>query len=226
MKRVREPRNSWWSCAALTLSLAVLGLVACVAGRSPVVAGENDSQATLAQANPAKPPAKPVGEAKPRRPLPQPLTPEQEQQVFAFVKEHHRELERLLSHLRQHRPQEYGRAVREMSRNVERIEAYRARDLGRYELEVKLWQLQSRSQLLAARITMADESQLREELRQLLGQQTELRIQLLQHEKAKIMERSAKLDEQIARLEQNRDANLERQLNTLLQGAKPSDKKK
>jgi hypothetical protein len=150
------------------------------------------------------------------------ITAEQEQLVHDFVRVNHPELENLLTYLQTNRPQEYKRAIRELHRNIARIESWRDKDAERYALELQLWQCQSRSQLLAARLTMLDEKQREEELRQLLRKQLSLRLELLQRERARVAERLTKLDEQIAELQATPEQLVEKQLQGLLRSSQNS----
>ncbi|GIW93830.1 MAG: hypothetical protein KatS3mg110_1871 [Pirellulaceae bacterium] len=152
------------------------------------------------------------------------ITEQQQQIVQDFVRANHPELDLLLAYLKEHQPQEYKRAIRDLYRNVSRIESWRDRDPERYQLELRLWQLESKSQLVAARLTMLDEQQRQDELRELLRQQMALRIELLQRERERVAERLAKLDQQISELQANQEQLVARQLQTLLramQDAKP-----
>lgn len=144
------------------------------------------------------------------------VTVEQQKTVQDFVRQNHPELNVLLAYLEQNRPQEYKRAIKDLYRNIARIETFRERDQERYELELKLWQLQSRSQLVAARLTMLDEQQRQEELRELLRQQAEIRAQLLRRERDRLKERLTKLEQQISQLEDNPDELVEKELQALL----------
>ena len=148
------------------------------------------------------------------------VTVEQQKTVQDFVRQNHPELNVLLAYLEQNRPQEYKRAIRDLYRNIARIETLRERDQERYELELKLWQLQSRSQLVAARLTMLDEQQRQEELRQLLRQQAEIRAELLRRERDRLKERLSKLEQQISQLEDKPDELVEKELQALLRATR------
>jgi hypothetical protein len=192
------------------LAMSILLLM----GANGLMALDLGKPVTVAQADPA---ARSDETAKKRA---APVTSEQEIIVEQFVREHHRELAALLIHLKQHRNNEYQRAVRDLHRTYERLEPYRTRDPERFELELKLWQAQSRSQLLAARITMSEEVQLRDQLREALEEQQQLRLTLLRRERERLSDRVGKLDEQIARLEKDRQQTVDRQLAALLAGTR------
>lgn len=208
---------SRWFCA-IALLLMIGGSVR---------AWDHGKATELAQAaRPAGQPSKTQRDTI-RQPL---VSVEQERVVERFVREHQRELAALLTHLKTHRNNEYQRATRDLLRTIERIEPYRQRDPERYELELKLWQTQTRAQLLAARITMTDEDQLRQQLRDTLNEQQDLRLTLLRRERDRVAERLQKLTEQVDRLEHDRDQAIDRQLAALLaetrEGASTTAEKK
>ena len=80
------------------------------------------------------------------------VTPEREAAVMTFVKQHHAELAELLVQLKASNSKEYEQAIRELFRTSERLAQIQERDMPQYELELKHWQVQSRVQLLSARV--------------------------------------------------------------------------
>src|SRR5690606_37639476 len=110
-------------------------------GSAPVVA-DSDKPATTRRIAQAKPGNK-HAEDKPKG---------QEADVLEFVREHHPELADLLKQLKDSRPKEYQKAVRDLSRVRERLFAMRKTDDHRYDLELAIWKAQTRIQLLAAKL--------------------------------------------------------------------------
>jgi hypothetical protein len=165
---------------------------------------------------PANAPAKATREARVDKAL--------EARVSAFVQEHHRELFELLIYLKEALPREYERAVRDLDRTQQRLASLRHRDVERYELELQLWQAESRAQLLAARIQMKlGESQpLQDQLRAALGSAHDVRLQLLTRDRERLTERLRKLDQQLEKLQSNRDGSIDRQFDALVKPAGPS----
>lgn len=139
------------------------------------------------------------------------VSPQEESAVTAFVQQHHPALLELLIHLKESLPKEYQQAIRDLSRTQERLSQYASRDPQRYELELKLWQAQSRGQLLAARLQMGGDETLREQLKATIREEYDLRISLLKHERERLTGRVGKLDEQIEKQEKNRDSAIERE---------------
>ncbi len=87
------------------------------------------------------------------------ITPEREAAVNTFVSLHHAELESLLKKLKTSNPKQYDKAVRELYLTSERLAQLHESEPQRYELELQAWQVQSRVQLLTAKITMSPDAE-------------------------------------------------------------------
>lgn len=157
--------------------------------------------------------------AKPRPALA--VTPEREAAAMAFVKQHHSELADLLTQLKSGNAREYDKAVRELFRTSERLAQVRERDSQQYELDLKLWQVQSRVQLLTARLKMSRSKELREELRATLNEQLDARMAVLRRERERAQERLGDIDKQLKRLEEGRKQAIDRQVESLTSSPKP-----
>lgn len=138
-----------------------------------------------------------------------------EADVLEFVREHHPELADLLSQLKENHPKEYQKAVQDLSRVRQRLQMMQKNDDRRYELELNVWKVETRVQLLAARLHMGPSEELREQLRAALGEQIDLRLELLHHEREQAKLRVEKLDAQIKRTDADRSQAIERQLKML-----------
>ena len=143
------------------------------------------------------------------------VTAEQEAEVMQFLRQHHSELAELLGHLQLSRPADYTRAIRDIWHARERLRQFEKGDGDRYELELQSWVLQSKIQLLVARLAMSDSPALRDELRQLLADQFDLKLRLSRIERDRTAERLRKLDEQLQRLADNRGEVLEKEFLSL-----------
>lgn len=176
----------------------------------PAGAGASDKHTGTAAPGPAKKEAR--GKAAARLPI----TPEREAAALTFVQRNHPELGELLAYLKTSQPEEYQRAIRDLARVVERLGPIQERDPLQYELEVALWTAQSRVQLLAARVKMGASEDLLRQLREALGAQMDARLALLHHERSKVAERLSRLDGEIAVRERQREAMIQRQMETLL----------
>ena len=140
------------------------------------------------------------------------FTPEREAAAMKFVREHHPEVADLLDHLRASRPDQYHRAARELFRASERVAQWKERDAARYELELKLWKINSRIQLLTARSTMSPDMDIEAELKSLLAERVDTRLALRRHDREQLEKRLSAADADIARLSADKDAAVERQL--------------
>jgi hypothetical protein len=139
------------------------------------------------------------------------ITPEREAAAMTFVRQHHAELSELLIYLKESAPREYERAVRDLFRASERLAQIQERDSAAYELELNLWKARSRAQLISARLQMADDPQLRDELRAALTDEYDLRVRVLKNDRERLADRLRNLDEQIGRLEARRAEFIENQ---------------
>ena len=147
------------------------------------------------------------------------VTPERQAAVMTFVQRNHAELADLLAHLKVRQPEEYETAVRELFRTTERLAQIQERDSAQYELELALWTAQSRVQLLTARLMMGTTDELQAALRTAVGEQIDARVALLRHQRQKAADRLANFDREIRKVEEDRDAVIEKQLQVLKRAA-------
>ncbi len=167
----------------------------------------------VAQAEAKKKPS--TNQAAAKRSMAPGVTPEREAAVLTFAKEHHPELVELLHYLRDHRTKEYERAVRDLHRASERLATIQERDFERYEIELELWKVQSRIHLLAAKLKMNDDPALRQQLKEILNRQVDLRLAVLKFEQRKAKDRLKKLDEQVKKAENGREQTVAAKFRTL-----------
>jgi hypothetical protein len=180
-------------CAALVVSL----------GGLPVFAGDPPASAS-GQAVPHKSAAKPApaksalksNTAKP----PAPLSPEREAAALAFAREHHSELAALIDKLRRDNRRDYDRAIRELSQASERLTRLKKQSVEQYELSLAAWKLDSRTQLLAAR------------MKQLLAERADVRLKEFKSERARLQDRLTKLNASIQALETDKNAVVDKDL--------------
>ena len=152
------------------------------------------------------------------------VTPEREAAVKTFVKQHHAELAELLVQLKASNAKDYEQAIRELFRTSERLAQIQERDMDQYELELKLWQSQSRVQLLSARVKMFATKELREQLKAALNEQVDARVALLKREREKVSHRIGEIDDQLKKMEGNRKQIVDRQIENLAGSEKPAAK--
>jgi len=155
-----------------------------------------------------------------------PFSEEREAAALAFVGEHHPEVAELLARLKNNRPAQYRKAIRELSHASQRLAQWKERDPQRYELELRLWKLQSKAQLLSARATMSGSVVEETELRRVLAEQMDVRIALLKLQRDTAARRVQDLESQIARLTAGRDSTIERQITRAKQAIEQQRKRK
>jgi len=125
----------------------------------------------------------------------------------------------LLASLKTSQPQEYDRAIRDISRTTERLSVIEQRDPLQYELEVATWRAQSRVQLLAAKLNMGSSDELQRQLREAVAAQNTAKLALLKYDRQRVADRLGKLDSEISRLETDREQVIEQQVRMLTKAA-------
>ncbi len=134
------------------------------------------------------------------------FTAEREAAALTFVRQHHPELADLLTRLKDRRPQEYQKAIRDLFRVSERLALSNEQQPARYELELQEWKLASRIQLLAARMSMNGSPELEQELRGLLADQLEVHRQLVKFNYDRAATRAAALAAELEDIEARKAA--------------------
>jgi hypothetical protein len=148
------------------------------------------------------------------------ITPEREAAVVSFVERNHPELAELLAHLKTNQPKEYDRALRDLFRVTEKLAMVHERDDRQYGLEIKAWKAQSRAQLLVARLKMTepesgDAEELKKQLREALAEQMQARLDVLKLDRERVTGRLEKLNDDITRLERDRESVIDMHLKNL-----------
>ncbi|MEZ6066940.1 MAG: hypothetical protein R3B90_14840 [Planctomycetaceae bacterium] len=154
------------------------------------------------------------------------MTPEREAAALKFAELHHEELVDLLGRLRMMNPVEYQNAIRDLYQSSERLARMKERSVDRYELELSIWKIDSRSHLLVARLAAEENATLRDELRSLLSRKRELRAGIIELERARIVTRLDRLDRDLAELRTNDEAAVDLDMQRLLKAARGRTKPK
>jgi hypothetical protein len=201
-----------FSAAGLAMSVGADDTTA----KSPEHAAKEKAKAEKPQAEKTKP-------EKPNLP---PFSEEREAAALTFVREHHPEVADLLARLKSNRPGQYRKAIRELSQQNQRLAQWKDRDPARYELELRLWKLQSKVQLLSARATMSGSVVEETELRQVLAEQMDVRIALIKLQRDTAARRVQELEGQIVRLTAGRDSTIDRQITRAKQAIEQQRKRK
>ena len=215
----------------LFISIAVFGFLLPV-----TAAAQKPGQKPGAKVPAQKEPAQKEAPKDPNKARLLPITPERETAVTDFVDKHHPELGALLAHLKTNQPKEYERAVRDLFRVTEKLAMVKDRDDRQYDLELKVWKAQSRAQLLVARLKMTDPEsantdELKAQLREILTEQLQARIEVMRLERERTATRLDRLNQDIGKFEKNREAVIDSHVQNLMNQVnanrkpKPGEKK-
>lgn len=153
---------------------------------------------------------------------PMAVTPEREAAVMTFVERNHPALKDVLASLKATRSKEYEKAIRDIYLTSERLANVKERDPHLFELELENWTLRSQIQLLTAQMVMAGSDEIRGRLRELLNKQMDVRVQMLKLEQQRARERLTRIEDDLARMESDREQQVEKQLNMLMKSAEAS----
>lgn len=126
-----------------------------------------------------------------------PVTPEREQLALVFARKHHRELADLLVGLQATDRTHFEDAVREVARDAERLGKLEQRDEARFSASLRIWKLDSRIRLEAARFSMGQSEETEQKLRQLMLSRQKAKLAYLKLERTRARTRTDRLDEQI-----------------------------
>jgi hypothetical protein len=192
-----------WAALFVAVSLPVLAA-------DPPASGPGQTPSGKPAAKPAAGKSAPA--AKPNAARPVPLSSEREAAALAFAREHHPELAALIDKLRHDNRRDYDRAIRELSQASERLTRLKKQSAEQYELSLAAWKLDSRSQLLAARMTVSQTPGLEAELKQLLAERADVRLKEYKFERARLQDRLTKLNSSIQALETDKNAVVDKDL--------------
>lgn len=128
------------------------------------------------------------------------LTPEREAAAKLFARRHHPELADLLDKLQAEMQKQYAQAIRQIYQTSERLARIKERSEEDYKLQLALWKVDSRINLLAARMTKSKDKQLREQLKQLLTERVAVRRNILNRDREKVQARLDRIDKSLKAL--------------------------
>ena len=168
----------------------------------------NAAKPDVAKSNAAKPTAAKTNIPKP----PAPLSAEREAAALAFAREQHPELAALIDKLRHDNRRDYDRAIRQLSVDCERLTRLKKQSAEQYQLSLAAWKLDSRAQLVAARMTISQTPALEAELKQILSERADIRLKEYQAERARLEKRLNFLNTSIQALETDKNAVVEKDL--------------
>ncbi len=133
------------------------------------------------------------------------ITPKTEAVALGFARQHHQELADLLRQMKLHKRSilQYRRAVRQISAARDKLERIKQRSPDRYRLELERWKLDSRIRLLAARMTMSKDASFEDELKDLLLERTNIRLQQLKQERERLQKYLGRAETRLLRIEKD-----------------------
>ena len=148
------------------------------------------------------------------------FSPEREAAAITFLDSHHPELSRLLGRLKKSRPKEYKKAVRDIFRASERLTNWQDKNPKRYEVELKLWKLKSRIQLLTAKLKISSDAATKEKLHAAILAHGDARSERLVQERSRLAKRLEQLDAAIEKSRAQRELVAKRRMQQLLDGSR------
>jgi hypothetical protein len=144
-----------------------------------------------------------------------PVTTDREKMALRFAEENHDELFSLLQTLRKTNSRYYQDALRELSREAERLAKIGDRDSDRYRLSLKIWKLDSRLRLEVARLSMAQADEIESRLMPLLTERHAVRLELLELEQLRANDRLHKVSQQLATAKEDGEKRVSQELERL-----------
>lgn len=178
------------------------------AAKEPVAvekaAGEKTAEATK-DTGPSKDKAREAADRKKAAGKLRELDPEREAQALEFARTHHPELAELLLQLKSNDVRQYALGVLEVYRVRERLASLETKQPDRHAAELNSWKIGSRIRVLTARLTMKSDAELEQELRNLITQQVDLKVQELISERDQLAERVKALDAKIQDAQRDRE---------------------
>lgn len=140
------------------------------------------------------------------------LSSEQEARVWAFVTEQHADLADVFSRLKTTDAAEYEKALRQILVTCDRLARMAKEDPERHKLELRMWRVDSRIHLLAARMTLSSADSSEAELRAALNEQVQIKLELLQLERARTDAKLKSYDVSIEKLKNGLEKEVESRL--------------
>ena len=132
-----------------------------------------------------------------------PSEPIPESEVLTFVGENHPELLKSIDWLKKQRPTQYDNALHGIRGQLRRLKGIKEHSNDRYELELKLWKVDSRIRLLAGQQTLKPSDEQKAELMRLITEDMELRpeveIARIREQLDSLKERQQKMEKRIAK---------------------------
>ncbi|MFH1303518.1 MAG: hypothetical protein ABIK07_20865 [Planctomycetota bacterium] len=148
------------------------------------------------------------------------ISAEREKLAIEFAKLHHPELAELIQKLKQHKPREYKRAIRDLDTTLTKLDRFKSRESERYRLTLERWEVDSRIRLLAARVSVMGTSDDKSELKSLLTKRVDLQLELLRYDQKMAEKRIEKIQNSIKEIEKNRETLVDTELTKIKRSIK------
>jgi hypothetical protein len=142
--------------------------------------------------------------------------PAREAAVLEFVRANHPELADLLEQLKAMKPDQYERAISELSQVSRTLANLKRNDDRRYPLALEVWKAKSRAELLTAQLVGTPVAELEGQLRAAVENQIAAEIRQQRLERELVEARLRRLDETLKRLESRRGELVESRYKALL----------
>lgn len=146
---------------------------------------------------------KPASRKQPQTTSTEPVSEAAEKTALGFARAQHPELATLLDALRRSNQPAYQAALRDVSRDAERLNKLAERDADRHQLSLRIWNLDSRIRLEIARLSMSSDAEVESRLRPMIEERQAARLALLDFDYQRQKERLDKLSEQLTATRQS-----------------------
>jgi hypothetical protein len=150
---------------------------------------------------------------RPKQPVELPaFTTERETAALRFIAEHHPELGEVLARLKTLNREQYEQAIRQLSHERDKLTNVQPNDEKLYELMLEAWKVNSRIEVLAARIANLQEKdpKLEAQLKDLLFRQVDLHRLTVEHNRERTLATLKVMEANIKHLQENREEIAER----------------
>lgn len=154
------------------------------------------------------------------------FTPQREAVSLRFVEQHHPELATVIGRLKSVSREQYEQAVRELFVQADKLTRIKSSDEELYRLMLDAWKLQSRIEVLVARLAcakVADEQQ-EAALRRLVLKRVESERRIVAHRRKRLQQSVEKADASLKWFDENREQIAERRFQILLRSAQREEK--
>lgn len=157
----------------------------------------------------------------PKRPVLPEFTPDRETAALEFVEQHHAELAAVVKRLKSVNREQYEQAVRELFAQVDNLARIKPGDEELYDLMLAAWKVNSRIEVLAARLSCAKsrDEQLEEQLKELIHERLGFERSMVEHRRKRLLESLEKVEVSLKWFDENSERVAERRFQTLLRSA-------